>query len=197
MSCSRSGERSNNARRSRRAGVAFDHLEHEYVHTSEEAARVRGTIRDAHKEYDHDREHIESSGLSGINEGNPMKQLVATLLLLLAVSSFGKDRPVIKNPMKLVGKKVNVHNIPLCQPGTNTADHAHAGKLATVVSAKPTTMPAMSPEFTSRLNAEARALLDEQQKAATLLFRFEDGTKLDTCSPIGPQGLSLYLELLP
>ncbi|MGD0974840.1 MAG: hypothetical protein ABR866_12165 [Candidatus Korobacteraceae bacterium] len=48
-----------------------------------------------------------------------MKQLLATLLLLLAVSGFGKEKPAIKDPMKLVGKKVNVHNAPLCQPGTN------------------------------------------------------------------------------
>ena len=126
-----------------------------------------------------------------------MKQLIPILLLLLVASSFGKNPPAIKDPMKLVGKKVNVHNIPLCQPGTNKADLAHAGKQATVVSAKPNTMPAMSPAFTSRLTPEARALLDDQQKAATLLFQFADGTKLETCTPIGPQGLAFYLELAP
>jgi hypothetical protein len=125
-----------------------------------------------------------------------MKQLSAALLFLLAVSSLGKDRPVIKDPMKLVGKKVNVHNIRLCQPGTDTVDLAHAGKLATVVSAKPTTMPPMPPEFTSRLNAEMRDLLYDQQKAVTLLLQFEDGTKLDTCTPIGPKGLALSLEVV-
>ncbi len=125
-----------------------------------------------------------------------MKQLFAALLLLLAVSSFGKNPPAIKDPMKLVGKKVNVHNIPLCQPGTNKADLAHAGKQALVVSAKPNTMPAMSPAFTNWLTPEARALLDDQQKAATLLFKFEDGTKLDTCTPMGPQELGTYLEVV-
>ena len=125
-----------------------------------------------------------------------MKQLFAALLLLLAVNGFGKNPPAIKDPMKLVGKKVNVHNVPLCQPGTNKADLAHAGKQATVVSAKPNTMPAMSPAFTSWLTPEARALLDDQQKAAILLLQFEDGTKLDTCTPIGPEGLSVYLELV-
>ena len=39
-------------------------------------------------------------------------------------------------------------------------------------------------------------MLDDQQKAAMLLLQFEDGTKLDTCTPIGPQGLSVYLELV-
>ncbi len=59
-----------------------------------------------------------------------MKQLFVTLLLLLfAVSSLGKEKPVTKDPAKLVGKKVNVHGISLCQPGTHTADLAHAGKL--------------------------------------------------------------------
>ena len=125
------------------------------------------------------------------------KQLLAALLLsLLAVSSFGKNPPAIKDPMKLVGKKVKVGNIPLCQPGTNKADLSHAEKQATVVSAKPNTMPAMSPAFTSRLTPEARAMLDDQQKAATLLLQFEDGTKLDTCTPIGPKGLAVYLEVV-
>ena len=126
-----------------------------------------------------------------------MKQLLITSLLLLTVSSFGKERPVIKDPAKLVGKEVNVHSIPLCQPGTYTADLAHAGKQATVVSVKPNNTPSMPPAFTSRLTPEARALLDDQQKAATLLFRFTDGTKLETCTPIGPQGLAYYLELVP
>ena len=108
-----------------------------------------------------------------------MKQLLAALLLVLAVSSFGKEKLFIKDPAKLVGKKVNVHRIPLCQPGTDTADLAHAGKQATVVSVKPNKTPAMSPAFTSRLTPDARALLDDQQKAATLLLQFEDGTKLD------------------
>ena len=66
-----------------------------------------------------------------------------------------------------------------------------------MVSAKPNNAPAMSPAFTSRLNPEARALLDDQQKAATLLLQFEDGKKLETCTPIGPKGLSYYLELVP
>ncbi len=127
-----------------------------------------------------------------------MKQLFVTLLLLFfAASSLGKEPPVIKDPAKLIGKKVNVHSIPLCQPGTHTADLAHAGKQATVVSAKHNNTPAMSTAFTGRLNSEARALLDDQQKAATLLLQFEDGMKLETCTPIGPQGLASYLELLP
>jgi hypothetical protein len=44
---------------------------------------------------------------------------------------------------------------------------------------------------------ESRALIEDQRKAATLLFQFEDGTKLDTCAPIGPQRLADGLELLP
>ena len=124
-----------------------------------------------------------------------MKQLVATLLLLLAVSSFGEGAARIKDPAKLVGKKVNVHSIPLCQPGTDRADLAHAGSrppwfLEAEQDASDVTA------FTSRLTPEARALLDDQQKAATLLLQFEDGTKLETCTPIGPQGLAFYLELV-
>ena len=38
-------------------------------------------------------------------------------------------------------------------------------------------------------------MLEDQQKAATVLVQFEDGKKLDTCAPIGPRRLSEYFEL--
>lgn len=128
-----------------------------------------------------------------------MKQAVCILTLFFATSSFGQEQaPTIQDPAQLVGKQVNVQRMPLCQPGTYTVDRAHAGKQATVVSLKPNKMmPPLSKGAMSRLTPEMRAVIEDQQKAATLLLQFEDGTKLDTCAPIGPKKLSNYLELVP
>jgi hypothetical protein len=127
-----------------------------------------------------------------------MKNFKLTFLLVLPSISFGQDQPTIQDPSQLVGKEVNVQRMPLCQPGTYTADLAHAGKRAIVVSVKPNTaMPALSSRVMSRLPPETRAMLEDQQKAATLLFQFEDGTKLDSCAPVGPSKLADYLELVP
>jgi hypothetical protein len=42
-----------------------------------------------------------------------------------------------------------------------------------------------------------RAFVEDQQKAATLLLQFGDGTKLDSCAPLGPKTLASDLELVP
>ncbi len=128
-----------------------------------------------------------------------MEQLLFALVLLATVSSCAQEQQLsTQNPFELVGKRVIVHRMPLCQPGTYTPDIAHAGKQATVISAKPNNaIPALSPKVMSRLAPEARALIEDQQKAATLLLQFEDGTKLDSCAPIPPKALSDYLELVP
>lgn len=44
---------------------------------------------------------------------------------------------------------------------------------------------------------QARAMMEDAQKAATILLQFEDGTQLDTCAPIGPSKVFDYLELAP
>jgi len=127
-----------------------------------------------------------------------MKKPELVLLLVLPSSGFGQDQPTIQDPAQLVGKEVNVQRMPLCQPGTYTADLAHAGKRATVVSAKPNTMmPALSATVMSRLPPETRAMIEDQQRAATLVLLFEDGTELDSCAPVGPRKLADYLELAP
>jgi hypothetical protein len=126
-----------------------------------------------------------------------MKNIKLTFLLVLPSISFGQDQPTIQDPAQLVGKEVNVQRMPLCQPGTYTADLAHAGKQATVVSVKPNKVPPLSSKVMSSLPPETRAMIEDQQKAATLLFQFEDGTKLDSCAPVGPKKLADYLELVP
>jgi hypothetical protein len=126
-----------------------------------------------------------------------MKNIKLTFLLVLPFISFGQDQPTIQDPAQLVGKEVNVQRMPLCQPGTYTADLAHSGKRATVVSVKPNKMPPLSSKVMSSLPPETRAMIEDQLKAARLVLQFEDGTKLDSCAPIGPKKLADYLELVP
>jgi hypothetical protein len=116
-----------------------------------------------------------------------------------SMSGSGQEQSLsLQDPAQLVGKQVNVQRLPLCQPGTYTVDLSHAGKQATVVSVKSNNrIPALPPRAVSRLAPEMRAMIEDQQKAATLLLQFEDGTKLDSCAPLGPQMLVSYLELVP
>ena len=127
-----------------------------------------------------------------------MKQPVFVSMLLAVTSSPAHgQRLTIQEPAQLIGKRVNVQRMPLCQPGTYTADLAHAGKQATVVSLKPNKMPKLPSMVMSAMTPELRDMMEDQQNAATLLLQFEDGTKLDTCAPIGPRKLAEYLELVP
>jgi hypothetical protein len=48
-----------------------------------------------------------------------------------------------------------------------------------------------------RLPPQARAMMEDARRAATILVQFEDGTQLDTCAPVGPSRLSDYFELVP
>jgi hypothetical protein len=84
----------------------------------------------------------------------------------------------------------------MCEPGTYNAVLSYAGKRATVLSVKPShIVPALSKSALSRLTPEARALIEDQQKAATLLVQFDDDKKLDTCAPVTPTRLSDHIEL--
>src|SRR5205809_2103476 len=125
-------------------------------------------------------------------------KLLSLLLLLAAPRSFGQEQSSpIQDPAQLVGKQVIVHRMPLCQPGTYTVDLAHAGKQATVMSAKPIKFPPMSQRALNRLTPEMRAMIEDQRKAATLMLQFEDGAKFDTCAPFGPNKLAEYLDVVP
>ena len=121
------------------------------------------------------------------------------LILLVALVGFSQDRPQpIQDLNQLTGKRVIVQRMPLCQPGTFTHVLDYAGKQATVVSLKPSSlMPAISKKAMDMMKPEARAMVEDAQKAATILVQFEDGTRLDTCAPIGPRMISNYLELAP
>jgi hypothetical protein len=120
------------------------------------------------------------------------------IMLLIVLAGFAQEQQTpIQDLNLLVGKQVLVQRIPLCQPGTYTAVLSYAGKQAKVVSMKPSAIAPISQRVMDRLPPQSRALIEDAQKAATILVQFEDGTQLDTCTPIGPTRLSMYFELAP
>src|ERR1700683_1095575 len=121
------------------------------------------------------------------------------VVILLAVAGFGQEQPTpIQDLSLFVGKQVIVQRIPLCQPGTYNTVLTYSGKQATVVSLKPFKLPyPISQAALNKMTPAARAMIEDQMKAATLLLQFDDGTKLDTCAPIGPSKFSDSFELAP
>jgi hypothetical protein len=118
------------------------------------------------------------------------------LMLLLGGSGFGQEQQPIQDLGLLVGKRVIVQRVALCQPGTFTAVFAYAGKPATVVSLKPKKMQKLPPSAMNRIpQGQMRELLEG--KGATLLLKFEDGVELDSCAAITPSGLAGFAEVIP
>ncbi len=124
-------------------------------------------------------------------------QFIAALVIMVATVAPHPQAQTMQDLNQLVGKKVVIQRMPLCEPGTYNTVTAYAGKTATVISVKPSKMfpfP-VSQSTLPRMTPEARAMVQDQQKAATVLVQFEDGKKLDTCAAIGPARISQYLEL--
>ena len=128
-----------------------------------------------------------------------MKQLAAlfSLITALSLTAAAQNELKVDDPSQLAGKKLNVLRAMLCQPNTFTANLNYSGKVATVVSVKPGKGVSIPARTLNRMPPESRALFEDQMKAATLLLQFEDGTKLDTCAPIGPKKIAEYFELAP
>ena len=124
------------------------------------------------------------------------------ILFLLAANGPGQaqvPKQTIQNLDVLVGKQVIAQRIPLCSPGTFTTVLTFAGKQATVVSLKPSNIaiPSLPQSTMNRLPLETRAMLEDAQKGAVILVKFEDGTTLDTCGPVTPRNWTTFLELVP
>lgn len=78
---------------------------------------------------------------------------ITLVLGLLSVVGLAQDQTLqVQNASQLVGKKVIVHRLPLCPPGTFTTDTTHAGSTATVISAKPTNRPPIPKSAMDRLS---------------------------------------------
>lgn len=125
--------------------------------------------------------------------GNFMRSLIVfhvacTLAVSLAAQANSQALP--DDLQLLVGKKVFVGRIPLCKPDTYQTNLSYAGQIATVASIKRSTMPKVAPYMMAFMPANARDLIKDTQNGATILFRFNDGTELDTCAPYGPNKLS-------
>jgi hypothetical protein len=123
---------------------------------------------------------------------------VFVMVVMIGIACFGQEQSSIQDFNVLVGKQVIVQRIPLCQPGTYNTLLTYSGKQATVVSLKPFKLPyPISQAVLNKMTPEARAMIEDQMKAATLLLQFDDGTKLDTCAPVGPSRFSDSFELAP
>ena len=119
-------------------------------------------------------------------------RFICAVLIMSTIVCFAQE---IQDANQLLDKKVVILRMPLCEPGTFTTNLSYAGKTGLVISVKPSKSYKFSPSVLARMTPEARAMLEDQQKAATVLFQFEDGKRLDTCAPIGPRRLSEYFEL--
>lgn len=123
-------------------------------------------------------------------------KLLVTMLVAFAACGQEQQQP-IQNLNLLVGRQVVVQRMPLCQAGTYTVVLSYAGKQAMVISIKPSKITSLSQGVIASMPPQARAMVEDAQKAATILLRFEDGTQLDTCAPIGPSKVFDYFELAP
>src|SRR6266480_689109 len=128
--------------------------------------------------------------------GERKMRVTFTVFLLLALAAIASGQQV-QDASQLIGKKIVVQRMPLCEPGTYSTVIAYAGKTTVVLFGKPSKMFSfpMSQSVLEKMKPEVRAMVQDQQKAATVLVQFEDGKKLDTCAPIGPARISEYFEL--
>ena len=120
--------------------------------------------------------------------------LAVAALILFVATGFGQTN--IQDVSSLVGKQVVVQRTGLCQPGTFNAVLSYAGKTATVLAVTPKNMPQIPQSAMNRIpQGQMRELLEG--KGAILLFKFEDGTELDSCAAITPSTMSDFLALVP
>jgi len=123
-----------------------------------------------------------------------MRHFVVALLLAVLVTAALSQEPQplsINDPGQLVGKRVVIgRGVPVCELNTYNADISRTGKVATVLSVKPGQHYTMSQSVINRMPESQRSMLLDQRHSATVVFQFEDGKKLDTCSPMGPKALS-------
>src|SRR6266436_5657065 len=125
-----------------------------------------------------------------------MKKFILTLLV--AIVCFGQEQQQpIQDLKTLVGKQVIVQRIPLCKPGSYTTVLTYNGKVAKIISLKPFHITRLPEQTLSKMTPEARAMIEDAQKSATILLEFEDGTRLESCAPVGPKNLCDYFELVP
>jgi hypothetical protein len=119
--------------------------------------------------------------------------------MAIAGAAFGQDagRSLPSDLHLLVGKKVSVGRLPLCEPNTYSVTLLYAGQVATVIAVKKGHLPKLSSAVLARMPDSSRDLLIDAENAGTLLLQFSDGKQFDTCGPIGPSRLSQDMNLAP
>ena len=126
--------------------------------------------------------------------------LLPCVVLLASLQPCDAQQPQqpIKDLNSLIGRDVVAQRTVFCQPGTFKTDTDHAGKTGNVVSVKPSpNIIPTSEAALQRLPPQLRATAEDQQHAATVVVKFDDGQVLDTCYAITPGRLAAYLELVP
>src|SRR5215469_17045010 len=109
--------------------------------------------------------------------------LIAITFAGTALAQRGATQPLPSDLRLMVGMRVMVGRMPLCEPNTYTVDLAHAGKAAKIISVKPNNMTVkLSASTLERLPEQSRNLVEDAQNSGTILLEFEDGKRLDTCA---------------
>jgi hypothetical protein len=98
---------------------------------------------------------------------------------------------------QLIGKKVIVGRMPLCMPKTYATNLTYAGKPAEFVSISVTMVASVSDQALKNMAPAVRSMVEDQRKGGTVLFRFAEGTELDTCVDQGYTQLAAGIELAP
>jgi hypothetical protein len=108
-----------------------------------------------------------------------------------------QNRAPTVDPVQLIGKRVKVNEIRICEPGTYKIDVEHSGMEAVVLSEQPSNTPVLPKSELDRLSPEVRENVLDRQQAVMLTLQFSDGSRRETCVPIGPRKLSEAISVVP
>jgi hypothetical protein len=121
-----------------------------------------------------------------------------TLLSIAIALAFGAQQPqTIRALEDLAGKQVVAREARLCRPDTNIEMPSYAGKTGRVISVKSANRTRLSEDYLNGLSPQARAMMVDQQKAATIIVQFDDGVELDTCGPVTRMTVSEHFDINP
>jgi hypothetical protein len=109
---------------------------------------------------------------------------------LVRANPADQDRTPTSDPAQLIGRRIKVNNMRLCEPGTYKVDVEHAGMEAVIISEQPRNKSPLPRSELDRLSPDVRDNLLDQQQAVMLTLQFSDGSQRETCVPIGPKKLS-------
>jgi hypothetical protein len=130
----------------------------------------------------------------------PVGILFATITYTASLASMNppdQDHAPTSDPAQLIGKKVKVNKLRVCEPGTYKVDVEHSGMEAIVLSERPRNASPLPQSELDRLAPDVRDNVLDQQQAVMLMLQFPDGSQRETCVPIGPRKLSEAITIIP